>query len=244
MTEVPERLRRAGSPDRLRLGYPDELVDDVLAYARLDGQPALEVGAGSGRATMKFVARGLPITAIEPNPRLAAVLTRRVAGAPVTVTVSTFEDYTPERRFGLLFSAQAWHRVDPAVRWRKAAEAVTPGGVIALFWNRERPTDAAVNDEIRAAHQVYAPRIRFDREMLPDPPPWPGIHGLAHRDSHVYRWQVTMPTVDFVATLATRSAYAALPPEIRSNLFADILARLGNAVRVAVDTELYQARTR
>ncbi|SNT65990.1 Methyltransferase domain-containing protein [Asanoa hainanensis] len=244
MTEVPERLRRTGSRDRLRLGYPDELVADVLAYARLDGQPALEVGAGSGRATMKFVARGIKITAVEPNARLAAVLTRRVAGAPVTVAVSTFEDYVPDRRFGLLFSAQAWHRVDPAVRWRKAAEAVTPGGVVALFWNRERPADRAVNDEIRAAHQVYAPRIPFDREMLPDPPPWPGIHGLAHRDSHVYRWQVTMPTVDFVATLATRSAYTTLEPETRSTLFADILRRLDNEVRVAVDTELYQARTR
>ncbi|MDG4827301.1 class I SAM-dependent methyltransferase [Asanoa sp. WMMD1127] len=240
MTEVPERLRR----DRLRLGYPDQLVGDVLAYARLDGRPALEVGAGSGRATMKFVARGVPITAVEPNERLAAVLRRRVAGAPVTVHVGRFEGYTPERRFGLLFSAQAWHRVDPAVRWRKAAEAVTPGGVIALFWNRERTIDEAVSEEIRAAHRAHAPRIPFDRQMLPDPPPWPGIHGLAHRDSHVYRWQVALPTVDFVATLATRSAYAALPPETRSALFADILARLDGEVRVAVDTELYQARTR
>ncbi|GIF76929.1 class I SAM-dependent methyltransferase [Asanoa siamensis] len=244
MTEVPERLCRGGSAGRLRLGYPDQLVSDVIGYARLGGQPALEVGAGTGRATMKFVAKGLPITAVEPDARLAAVLTRKVAGAPVTVRVSTFEDYVPERRFGLLFSAQAWHRVDPAVRWRKAAEAVTPGGVIALFWNRERPADAAINDEIQAAHRKHVPKVRFDPRMLPDPPPWPGIHGLAHRESHVYRWQVELPSVDFVANLAARSGYAAVEPETRSALFADILARLGSEVRVAVDTELYQARTR
>ncbi|GAA1892575.1 class I SAM-dependent methyltransferase [Asanoa iriomotensis] len=244
MTEVPERLRRGGSLDRLRLGYPDQLVDDVIAYARLGDATALEVGAGTGRATLKFVAKGIRITAVEPNPRLAAVLTRRTAGAPVTVKVTTFEEYAPERRFGLLFSAQAWHRVNPAVRWRKAAEAVEPGGVIALFWNRERPADEAVSEELRAAHRLHAPRVRYEEGMLPDPPPWPGIHGLAHRESHVYRWQVALPTVDFVANLAARSSYAALQPEARSTLFADILARLDGSVRVAVDTELYQARTR
>ncbi|GIF46571.1 methyltransferase family protein [Asanoa ferruginea] len=244
MTEVPERMRRAGSYDRLRLGYPDQLVDDVVEYARLEGRPAVEVGAGTGRATLKFVARGVAVTAIEPNPRSAAVLTRKVAGAAVRVSVGTFEDYAPERTFGLLFSAQAWHRVDPAVRWRKAAEVLGPSGVIALFWNRDRTADPAVTAEVQAAHRVHTPAIRFDTAMLPDERPWPGIHGLVHRQSKVYRWQVTMPTVDFVATLANRSVYAALPSPIRAALFADILARLGDEVRVAVDTELYQARTR
>ena len=238
-------MRRAGSSyDRLRLGYPDQLVDDVVEYARLDGRPAIEVGAGTGRATLKFVARGVAVTAIEPNPRAAAVLTRRVAGAPVTVSVGTFEDYAPARKFGLLFSAQAWQQVDPAVRWRKAAEVLAPSGVIALFWNRDRTADAGVTAELRAAHQEHAPDTRFDHAMLPDERPWPGIHGLVHRESRVYRWQLTMPTVDFVATLANRATYAALPPQTRAELFADILARLDNEVRVAVDTELYQARTR
>ncbi|HTF10845.1 MAG TPA: methyltransferase domain-containing protein [Asanoa sp.] len=244
MTEVPERMRRAGSYDRLRLGYPDQLVDDVVEYARLDGRPAIEVGAGTGRATLKFVARGVAVTAIEPNPRSAAVLTRKVAGAAVTVSVGTFEEYAPERKFGLLFSAQAWHRVDPAVRWRKAAEVLGPSGVIALFWNRDRTADPAVTAEVQAAHRLHAPDIRVDHAMLPDERPWPGIHGLVHRESRVYRWQLTMPTGDFVATLANRSVYAGLPSPIRSALFADILARLGDEVRVAVDTELYQARTR
>ncbi len=52
------------------------------------------------------------------------------------------------------------------------------------------------------------------------------LRAAGDRESHVYRWQVALPTVDFVANLATRSSYAALPPEHRSTLFADILARL------------------
>ncbi len=103
--------------DRVRPSYPAALVDDVLAYAQLDGGPAIDVGAGTGKATLSFAERGLTITAVEPDEAMAAVLARRVAAyPPVTVVVSAFEDYAPDRTFGLLFSAQAWHWVDPAVR--------------------------------------------------------------------------------------------------------------------------------
>ncbi|WP_177241203.1 class I SAM-dependent methyltransferase [Nonomuraea wenchangensis] len=122
--------------DRIRPGYPAELVEDILTYARLAEAPALEVGAGTGKATVLFAARGVTLTAVEPDPAMAAVLKRRVAGLPeVTIAVSSFEDYVPDQPFGLLFSAQAWHWADPAVRWEKAAAAPAPGGALALFWN-------------------------------------------------------------------------------------------------------------
>lgn len=52
-----ERLRArvfgevAGEYDRIRPGYPDQLFDDVIAYAALGSRQALEVGAGTGKAT-------------------------------------------------------------------------------------------------------------------------------------------------------------------------------------------------
>jgi SAM-dependent methyltransferase len=248
--DVPDRLRRgqvfgsvADEYDRLRPTYPEQLVDDVLAYARLDGAPALEVGAGTGKATLAFAVRGVPVTALEPDPRMAEVLRRRAGAAPVTVMVGTFEEYVPERRFGLLYSAQAWHWVDPAVRWRKAAEALVPGGTVALFWNRDRPVDPAVTAEIRAALAHHAPAIWISDEMLPDQPEWPESTGLHDRTSRTYRWQRTMSTVDFVARLATVSSYVLLPSPTRAALFADILARLDDEIRLAVDTEFYLART-
>ena len=47
--------------ERFRPGYPDELADQVLDYA---GQPvtsALEIGAGTGKATRAFAARGIEV---------------------------------------------------------------------------------------------------------------------------------------------------------------------------------------
>ena len=55
--------------ERYRLDYPNELVDTVLRYARRPVCTALEVGAGTGKATRPFAARGIEVTALEPDVR-------------------------------------------------------------------------------------------------------------------------------------------------------------------------------
>jgi SAM-dependent methyltransferase len=48
--------------------------------------------------------------------------------------VGTFEDVAlPERIFDAVFSTTAFHWVDPAVGWAKAARALRPGGMLALI---------------------------------------------------------------------------------------------------------------
>ncbi|MFC7763333.1 methyltransferase domain-containing protein [Catellatospora bangladeshensis] len=114
--------------DRIRPGYPEGLVDDVLAYTGI-GVQALEVGAGTGKATTAFAARGLQITAVEPDPKMAALLTERLAGQPsVRVVVSLWEDYTltsrstccSARRRGSGPTARSAGR-GPRRRWPRAA---------------------------------------------------------------------------------------------------------------------------
>ena len=46
--------------DRARPAYPESLVDEVVSYARLvGGDPVLEVGCGTGKATVPFARRAL-----------------------------------------------------------------------------------------------------------------------------------------------------------------------------------------
>jgi SAM-dependent methyltransferase len=153
MTVERDRARVFGEVadeyERIRPGYPAALYDDVLAYARLGGTAAaIEVGAGTGKAARAFAERGVTVTAVEPDPAMAAVLARSLADRPeVTVVNSTFEDHVPDRRYGLLFSAQAWHWTDPAVRWRRAAAAVD---YLALLSTQSiyRVLDGDVRDEL------------------------------------------------------------------------------------------------
>ncbi|GAA1625183.1 class I SAM-dependent methyltransferase [Actinoplanes couchii] len=131
---------------RVRPGYPAGLVSDLLALA--GPGPVLEVGAGTGKATAAFAAHDVDLTCLEPDARMAAVLRRTVPGVPIVET--TFEDWTPDRAYGLLISAQAWHWVDPARRTRLAFDALAPGGVLAPFWNVFLLADERLHTELAA----------------------------------------------------------------------------------------------
>jgi SAM-dependent methyltransferase len=235
--------------DRTRPHYPAAMVDDVLAYSELDGGRALEVGAGTGKATEAFVARGVPVTAVEPDEAMAAVLARRLAGRPGTaIVLSSFEDYTPHERFGLLYSGQAWHWIDPERRWRRAAEALAPGGTLALFWNNDRIADPTVVTAMAATHQEHTPEITFGRDPVREEEldtDWPEFAALADfgdKVRRVYRWTWTMSSADFRTYLSTISRYRLLEESRRERLLEALADVLGDEVTLAVDTGLYLAR--
>ncbi len=59
--------------DRMRLLYVNELFDDALQFSSLNSsQKALEIGIGTGQATLPFLKTGCKLTAIELGDKLAA----------------------------------------------------------------------------------------------------------------------------------------------------------------------------
>jgi protein-L-isoaspartate O-methyltransferase len=74
--------------------YPEELFNRLMDVVGLrPGDRVLEVGAGSGKATLPLARRGLRITAIEPGPALAAQARKNLAGYPVDMVSMRFEDW-------------------------------------------------------------------------------------------------------------------------------------------------------
>ncbi len=74
------------------------------------------------------------------------------------VEVAAFEAWNPaDRLFDAVVSGQAWHWVDPVAGAAKAAEALRPGGRLAVFWNAGQPPP----DVAEAFSEVY-------RRVLPD----------------------------------------------------------------------------
>jgi SAM-dependent methyltransferase len=236
--------------DRVRPHYPAQLFDDVLAYAGpLTAGGAVDVGAGTGRATLALASRGVPVTAVEPDPRMAAVLGEQAAGLPVTVHIGGFESFPAEGPFDLLTSAQAWHWVEPAARWERAGAILRPGGTVALFANQDRPADPAVAAELRAAHRPFPAQLLWQDELPVDESTmdWPEMAErpeLTDYTTRLYRWRRRLTVVDYVANLATQSIYVMQDEAVRSALFADIRARLDGEITVDIDTELHLARRR
>src|ERR1700688_2329434 len=125
----------AAEYDRRRPTYPDELVDQACQVAGIgSGDHVLEVGCGSGQLTRALLARGLHVTALEPGKSLIALARQNLEGAGELEFVNAqFEDAPlPLEHFQAVFSASAFHWIDPEVSWQKTADVLVPGGTLAL----------------------------------------------------------------------------------------------------------------
>jgi SAM-dependent methyltransferase len=239
--------------ERVRPGYPAELVDEVVTFAGgPEAGPALEIGAGTGKATVAFARRGYAVTAVEPDPAMAEVLARRTEGLPVTVVASTFEDVAPDGSYALVFSGQAFHWTDPVTRWVRTVAALAPGGALALFWNTDRIADADLHARVDAVQRDLAPAVvraddppagvTLDRHHMPaefDTRP-----ELVDPTTRVYRWERSLSTSDFLVLLSTISVYRLLDAPVRERLFAGLADEIGDSVTLAEATVLYLAHTR
>jgi SAM-dependent methyltransferase len=252
MTIDPVRARVFGQVareyERIRAGYPAQLVTDTLAYAALDGRPALEIGAGTGKATAAFTARGVRVTALEPDPAMLDVLHAKLPDVDTALT--TFEDYAPPQPFGLLYSAQAWHWTDPQRRWSLATGALAPRGALALFWNNDDFADPDARAIFEELHQRIAPQVGIvpgtpTKDDPLDDAPWQELltrPEFTDARRNFYPWERRLSRVDFIALLSTISAYRILDERTRETLYAALLAQLPNELTFTIGTLLYLAR--
>ena len=139
----------AATYDDARPSYPDAVIDIVVADAPVT---AIDAGCGTGKAALRVAARDVDVLGIEPDERMAEVAGRH----GIEVIVSQFEDWPAQPR-DLVFSAQAWHWIDPARGAAKAAEVLSPGGRWAAFWNRE--TDERLDDTLTRTYAAVRPRL-------------------------------------------------------------------------------------
>lgn len=124
--------------DEVRPGYPAELIEDVISISAIprDGR-ILEVGCGTGQATIPFAKRGYSMTCLDIGNNLAALAAEKCRKYPkVHIQNVSFENWNPgENAFNLVMSATAFHWIPPEVGYPKAAEILKDSGYIAIFSN-------------------------------------------------------------------------------------------------------------
>ena len=240
--------------DRVRPGYPESLVDDVMTTASLQpGDAVLEVGCGTGKATVSIGSRGLRVLAIEPDENMAAVARRNCARLDVEVVTSSFEDFlVTDGSFALVLSAQAWHWVQPGLRVEKAHGALRAGGALALCWNRPDWPDTEVSRALDVAYERIAPGLGartpgrspqdVGRKACTDELSASPLFGPLAFTEHP--WSMSYDTATYLELLATQSDHRMLDPATRDRLFeavAHVVDAEGGAITVSYFADLYVA---
>lgn len=239
--------------DATRPGYPAAVFDDIAAAATLGpGGRILEIGCGTGQATRGFAGRGCPILAIDPGPELIRLAARNLADHPqIELRNCSFEALPPQPgAFKLIFAAQAWHWVEPGQGFAKAADALAPDGVLAIFGHVPVGLLPASLDEAFQAilHTQFGPSAAPpERWYLPDGPV-PGLIAASGRfdvRAHkAYPWRRQHDTASFLALMRSRSDIQTLPAEIRERLlaaYADAIAAAGGRFDMLSETHVHLA---
>ena len=239
----------AAAYERYRPGYPDELVGEVLEYAGRPVRTALEIGAGTGKATRAFARRRVAVTATDPDAAMLAELRRHVPDS-VTTVQGALEDLPLAGAYDLVFAAASLHWTSPEGRWPRVAGMLTAGGTFASFGGQRELGDQDVRDRVEAVRRRY---LDTDDVPSPDGTPadspmqWPGTELAASplftdvRQRTIER-RTTMPADDYVGHLSTVSAYLQLPEPVRGEALDAIRAVLPSRVEMLGDLTLHLAR--
>ena len=221
---------------RARPEYPSKLFDRLLAVTGLSaGARLLEVGAATGKAALPLARRGFHITCLEPGPALAAVARRLLAEFDVDVVEERFEDWRLSGDpFDLMYAATAWHWIDPAVRYERAAAALRPGGFLAL-WEAVHVIPYDGDSFFEDIQEIYdeigeslPPGSSLPRpQELPDNRADIEASGLFEvLDITQYDWETSYDADGYIELLSTFSGHIAMQAWQRDRLFSEVRRRL------------------
>jgi SAM-dependent methyltransferase len=207
--------------ERIRPGYPPALFDDLADIAGL--RPAaqvLEIGCGTGQASVAIAEHGWHLLAVDLGARLAELAAKRLAPFDsARVVVADFDRWTPPRAdFDVVFSATAFHWLDPATRFARTADLLAPDGVLATVATHHIAGGTEpFFDDAQACYRRFDPNttpadavrqradeIPFDTDR--------GRSGEYHKPVfRRYEWTADYRTADYLDLLRTYSTTLAMP---------------------------------
>jgi len=218
--------------EEVRPGYPKELIQDIITISKIpENGSILEIGCGTGQATVPFAERGYAMTCLDIGGELIARAAKNCASYPkVKFEVSSFENWNAtESVFDLVISATAFHWVPPEVGYPKVANVLKNTGYMALVWNHHPPPSTGFFQAVQA---VY-------REIVPE---WEPVTSKPSLDERIhltelaiaktnlfeslklqqYHWERNYSTQAYLRLLNTYSDHHQLEANRRQHLFGRI----------------------
>jgi len=218
----------AGTYDEVRPTYPSELFDELVRRASLgSGSRVLEIGAGTGQATLELAKRGFEIVALEPGPNLARIATERLRAFPAArVEIQTFEEWDPPTEpFDAVVAATSFHWLDPSSRLSRCAAVLRAGGHLGIISTHHvAGGTTAFFHEVQRCYERYMPgtepglRLPSEDALPADP------EELLHADAFgriarlSFAREATYSSDEYTRLLMTYSGHRALHEDARKDL--------------------------
>ena len=240
--------------DKSRPSYPDELFDDIIAYSNIDEKSnILEIGIGTGQATLPFLTLGCNITAVELGSDLAEYTSAKFSSFDKLniINADFIEADLKSGYYDLIYCATAFHWLPPEEAYRKIKKLLKPNGVLALFWNHPFPNrdDDEVNMASRRIYDQYRPTdkpiIEFCEKDLEKRKSALEENGFRCAEAKLYKRTRTLTSQEYIALINTYSDHRALPDDIRLPFEKEMrsaINALGGKINIYDTIDLYLAK--
>lgn len=227
--------------DRARPNYPSEVFDDLVALAELPA-PAriLEIGCGTGQATLPLAELGFQITCVELGEQLAAVARRNLASFQnVEVIDANFETWQPPYAdFDAAVAFTSFHWIARETRYTKTASVLREHGMLAVVSTEHvLPTDGdGFFVEVQEDYEAVVPDDPKTKAGAGGPPAPDAVADFSDEISasgcfrnvaaRRYLWDVIYTADDYIGVLNTYSGHRALDDDTRQRLLSRIHRRI------------------
>lgn len=233
--------------DKMRPKCPDELFADIFAYTGNNkAKKALEIGAGTGKATSPFLEAGYDVTAVEIGTNMTEVLRDRFKEFDkFKVIHAAFEDVLlelEEESYDLIYAVSSFHWVNAQIGCPKVLRLLKPGGTVALIcytgvlrYTGSSDYDEEIYNKIQKVykkyfHKPYQKPLKISKEIMKEPDEIFKRYGF--KDLKDYGFiDISMNFYDasrifnadeYIALLDTYADHRSLPENNRQNLYKEI----------------------
>jgi SAM-dependent methyltransferase len=195
----------------------------------------VEIGPGTGQATLPLAQRGFHVVAVELGRGLAAVAREHLVAYPnVEIVTAGFESWEPDRSdFDAVVAFTAFHWLDPEARYEKPARLLRAGGALAVVSTKHVANADPFWIEVQEDYEAVTPsddnRPPPQADAVPDRADEIAASGLfADVTVRRYLWDTSYDADQYVALLDTFSGHRALPAAQRGELYDRIRRRIGD----------------
>jgi len=240
--------------DKYRPNYCNELFEDIITFSKLSkNMNVLEIGCGTGQATRSFLENGCYVNAVELGVELVAYTQAKYKDFDrFSVECCSFEDFeTSTESYDLIYSATAFHWIEPRLGYAKLYSLLKSGGALALFWNRPMVSNEnnQLFEEIQSIYMKHIPtwkRMSYSLELkYGECLTWMKEYHFEDINSKQYKGKRSFDSDEYIQLLDTYSDHLALDENVRTQLYSDIagvIRRHNNKIMIDDYIELYLAK--